>query len=70
MTNKPISFLRGLAQFFALFVIFSSPCACHFLLPNGMKGVVAYPEIFFWWVQQIQLMTGGRENGDLWAVVP
>ena len=32
---------------------------------------VAYPGIFFGGgVQQIQLRTGGRENGDLGAVAP
>jgi hypothetical protein len=31
---------------------------------------VAYPGIFFGGVQQIQLRTEGRENGDLGAVAP
>jgi hypothetical protein len=33
--------------------------------------LIAYPGIFFGgWVQQIQLKTEGRENGDLGAVAP
>jgi hypothetical protein len=31
---------------------------------------VAYPGILFGGVQQIQLMTEGKENGDLGAVAP
>jgi len=31
---------------------------------------VAYPGIFFGGVQQIQLRTEGRQNGDLGAVAP
>ena len=31
---------------------------------------MAYPGIFFWGVQQIQLRTEERENGDLGAVAP
>jgi hypothetical protein len=33
-------------------------------------GSVAYPEIFFGGVQQIQLRTEGRENRDLGVVDP
>jgi hypothetical protein len=36
-------------------------------------GTVTYPEIIFgggWGVQQIQLRTEGRENGDLGTVAP
>jgi hypothetical protein len=48
---------------------------------HGALSSVAYPGIFFggftpeifsggWGVQQIQLRTEGRENGDLGAVAP
>jgi hypothetical protein len=40
-----------------------------FRLPNFIFIPVAYPEIFFGGVQQIQL-TEGRENRDLGAVAP
>ena len=34
-------------------------------------ALVVYPGILFWWgVQQIQLKTEDRENGDLGAVAP
>ena len=33
-------------------------------------GAVAYPRILFGGVQQIQLRTEDRENGDLGAVAP
>jgi hypothetical protein len=37
----------------------------------GLPTAVAYPGILFWGgVQQIQLRTQDRENGDRWAVVP
>jgi hypothetical protein len=39
-------------------------------LPRQPRTAVAYPGIFFGGVQQIQLRTEGRENGDLGAVVP
>jgi hypothetical protein len=38
---------------------------------TGEWRTVAYPGFFFWaGVQQIQLRTEGRENGDLGAVAP
>jgi hypothetical protein len=38
---------------------------------RGMRvGAVVYPEFFWEGVQQIQLRTEGRENGDLGAVAP
>jgi len=38
--------------------------------PNNTLSAVAYPEIFFGGVQQIQLRTEDREDGDLGAVAP
>jgi hypothetical protein len=35
-----------------------------------ISGAVAYPGILFREVQQIQLRTQGRENGDLGVVAP
>ena len=37
---------------------------------NEVPGPVAYPGIFFEGVQQIQLRTEERENGDLGVVAP
>jgi hypothetical protein len=46
---------------------------CNFIFHSFTKDdlmEVAYPGIFFGEVQQIQLRTEGRENGNLGAVAP
>jgi len=43
-------------------------CKCDSIL--GQPHPVAYPEILFGGVQQIQFRTEDRENGDLGAVAP
>ena len=37
---------------------------------RSLQGPLAYPGVFSWGVQQIQLRTDDRENGDLGAVAP
>jgi hypothetical protein len=62
------------------FIIVSSSPVCCFILTflilsfldilEDLLRAVAYPGIFFGGVQQIQLRTEDRENGDLGVVAP